>query len=113
MRKAISSAVVSVVIACIAMTAVSFSRAGPKFVKRNPNPIATLDDGLLTPRECALQAKCLWQDEDNKPHWVSLDTRKSGIHQANLPVYQWNSECYQLRQDRFGHPENVWIACPR
>jgi hypothetical protein len=84
-----------------------------KFAKRNPNPIATLDDGLLTPRECALQAKCLWQDEDNKPHWVSLDTRKSGIHQANLPVYQWNSECYQLRQDRFGHPENVWIACPR
>jgi hypothetical protein len=113
MRKAISSAIVSVVIACIAITAVSFSRSGPKFIKRNPNPIATLDDGLLTPRECAQQAKCLWHDEDNKPHWVSLDTRKSGIHQANLPVYQWNSECYQLRQDRFGRPENVWIACPR
>jgi hypothetical protein len=113
MRKAVGSAVVSVAIACIAIAAISVSRAGPKFVKRNPNPIATLDDGLLTPRECALQANCLWHDEDNKPHWISVGSRRSGIHQASLPVYQWNSECYQTRQDRFGHPENIWIACPR
>jgi hypothetical protein len=113
MRKAISSGVVSGLIAVIAITAVSFSRASPKFIKRNPSPVAMLDDGPLTPHQCALQAKCLWHDEDNKPHWVSLETRKSGIHQAHLPVYQWNSECYQLRQDRFGNPENIWIACPR
>jgi len=113
MRKAVGSAVVSSLIAVIAITAVSFSRSSPKFMKRNPSPVAVLDDGPLTPRGCALQANCLWHDDDNKPHLVSLGSRKSGIRQASLPVYQWNSECYQTRQDRFGKPENIWIACPR
>jgi hypothetical protein len=113
MNKAVGSAIVSSLISVIAITAVSFAHSGPRFPKRNPSPVAALDDGLLTPAQCALQPKCLWHDEDNKPHWVSLETRRSGVLQAHLPVYQWNSECYQLRQDRLGNPENVWIACPR
>src|SRR5262245_21744355 len=113
MRKAVGSAVVSSLIAVIAITAISFSRSSPKFIKRNPSPVAVLDDGPLTPRACALSAHCLWHAEDNKPHWISVGSRRSGIHQASLPVYQWTSECYQTRQDRFGNPENIWIACPR